>query len=198
MPKFNRINLRNTNSIYIKFTNFTDEILKMEENEGLQLQSNSLDDYKKKFESYLKEHQNDECIKKIKNNEALTENDIKELDEIVNKTLGSKETYEKGYEGKPLTALIRSINGLDMNVAKTLFSQFLDEKTYNANQIYFINQIIEYIVENGYMEDITILKSAPFNSYGSLVELYGNDMNVFYEIKQIIANINERAGVKAA
>ena len=182
----------------IKFTNFTDEILKIEENEGLQLQSNSLDDYKKKFESYLKEHQNDECIKKIKNNEVLTENDIKELDEIVNKTLGSKETYEKGYEGKPLTALIRSINGLDMNVAKTLFSQFLDEKKYNANQIYFINQIIEYIVENGYMEDITILKSAPFNSYGSLVELYGNDMNVFYEIKQIIANINERAGVKAA
>lgn len=182
----------------IKFTNFTDEILKIEENEGLQLQSNSLDDYKKKFESYLKEHQNDECIKKIKNNEVLTEKDIKELDEIVNKTLGSKETYEKGYEGKPLTALIRSINGLDMNVAKTLFSQFLDEKKYNANQIYFINQIIEYIVENGYMEDITILKSAPFNSYGSLVELYGNDMNVFYEIKQIIANINERAGVKAA
>ena len=182
----------------IKFTNFSDEILKIEENEGLQLQSNSLDDYKKKFESYLKEHQNDECIKKIKNNEVLTEKDIKELDEIVNKTLGSKETYEKGYEGKPLTALIRSINGLDMNVAKILFSQFLDEKKYNANQIYFINQIIEYIVENGYMEDITILKSAPFNSYGSLVELYGNDMNVFYEIKQIITNINERAGVNAA
>lgn len=182
----------------IKFTNFTDEILKMEENEGLQLQSNSLDDYKKKFESYLKEHQNDECIKKIKNNEVLTEKDIKELDEIVNKTLGSKETYEKGYEGKPLTVLIRSINGLDMNVAKTLFSQFLDEKKYNANQIYFINQIIEYIVENGYMEDITILKSAPFNSYGSLVELYGNDMNVFYEIKQVIVNINERAGINVA
>ena len=120
------------------------------------------------------------------------------LEEIVNKTLGSKENYEKGYEGKSLIALIRSINGLDMNVAKTLFSEFLDEKKYNANQIYFINQIIEYIVENGFMEDLAVLKSAPFNSYGSIVELYGNQMDVFYAIKSVIIDINEKAEIKAA
>ncbi len=85
-----------------------------------------------------------------------------------------------------------------MNVAKTLFSEFLDDKKYNANQIYFINQIIEYVVENGFIEDMSILKSAPFNSYGSIVELYGNEMDVFYAIKNVIIGINERAGIKAA
>lgn len=182
----------------IKHTNFEDEITEIKENEGLQFANESLDDYKKKFESYLKDHQNDDVLKKIKNNEVLNEQDIKDLDKIVNDTLGSADAYEKGYEDKPLIALIRSINGLDMNVAKTLFSEFLDEKKYNSNQIYFINQIIEYIVENGFMEDMTVLKSAPFNSYGSIVELYGNEMDVFYAIKNVIIGINERAGIKAA
>ena len=182
----------------IKYTNFEDEILKIKENEGLQLTSESYNDYKMKFESYLREHQDDNVLKKIKNNEVLNENDIKDLDSIVNNTLGSIDTYEKSYDGKPLIALIRSINGLDMNVAKTLFSEFLDDKKYNANQIYFINQIIEYVVENGFIEDMSILKSAPFNSYGSIVELYGNEMDVFYAIKNVIIGINERAGIKAA
>lgn len=182
----------------IKHIDFRDEILEINENEGSQLENDSLDDYKKKFESYIKEHENDEVIKKIRNNEKINEEDIKKLEEIVNKTLGSKENYEKGYEGKSLISLIRSINGLDMNVAKTLFSEFLDEKKYNANQIYFINQIIEYIVENGFMEDLAVLKSAPFNSYGSIVELYGNQMDVFYAIKNVIIDINEKAEIKAA
>ena len=182
----------------IKHTNFDDEILEIKENEGLQFTNESFNDYKKKFESYLKEHQDDKVLKKIKNNEILNEEDIKELEVIVNNTLGSVDAYDKGYEGKSLITLIRSINGLDMNVAKTLFSEFLDEKKYNANQIYFINQIIEYIVENGFMEDMSVLKSAPFNSYGSIVELYGNEMDVFYAIKNVITGINERAGIKAA
>lgn len=182
----------------IKYTNFRDEILEIKENEGLQFTNESFNDYKKKFESYLKEHQDDKVLRKIKNNEILNEQDIKELEVIVNNTLGSIDAYDKGYEGKSLITLIRSINGLDMNVAKTLFSEFLDEKKYNANQIYFINQIIEYIVENGFMEDMSVLKSAPFNSYGSIVELYGNEMDVFYAIKNVITGINERAGIKAA
>ena len=182
----------------IKHTNFDDEILEIKENEGLQFTNESFNDYKKKFESYLKEHQDDKVLKKIKNNEILNEEDIKELEVIVNNTLGSIDAYDKGYEGKSLVTLIRSINGLDMNVAKTLFSEFLDEKKYNANQIYFINQIIEYIVENGFMEDMSVLKSAPFNLYGSYSELYKNDENVFYAIKNVITGINERAGIKVA
>ena len=61
-----------------------------------------------------------------------------------------------------------------------------------------INQIIEYIVENGYMEDMSVLKSAPFNLYGSYSELYENDKRVFYAIKNVINSINERAGIKIA
>ena len=182
----------------IKYTNFDDEILEIKENEGLQITNDSFNDYKKKFESYLREHQEDEALKKIKRNEVLNEKDIQDLEEIVNKTLGSREMFEKEYQGRSLVTLIRSINGLDINVAKSLFSKYLDEKKYNANQIYFVNQIIEYISENGYMESLTILKTAPFNTYGSLAELYGEQMDSFYSIKDIIVSINERAGVVVA
>lgn len=179
----------------IKYVNFDDEILEIKEYEGMQVQSSSMDDYKKKFESYLKQHKEDKVIKKIKNNEVLDDTDLEELNNIINKTLGSKDVYEKNYEGKSIVTLIRSINGLDVNVAKKLFAEFLDENKYNSNQIHFINQIIEYIVENGYMEDITILKDAPFNMYGSIVELYGSSGNDFYVIKEIINDINKNAGI---
>ena len=45
------------------------------------------------------------------------------------------------------------------------------------------------------MEDITILKDAPFNMYGSIVELYGSSGNDFYVIKEIINDINKNAGI---
>ena len=64
----------------IKYIDFEDEILDIKETEGLQLTNDSFDEYKKKFESYLKEHQDDKVLKKIKNNEILNEQDIKELE----------------------------------------------------------------------------------------------------------------------
>lgn len=181
-----------------KYIDFEDEIENIQTTEGLQLSTNSIDDYKKRFESYLRDCQNDPTLLKIKNNEILTQSDIENLDRIVIEILGSKEVYEQSYEGKPLVTLIRSINGLDMNTAKKLFSEFLDEKVYNANQIYFVNQIIEYIVENGFIDDMTVLQSAPFNAMGSFGDLFGNNQNAFKRIRDVINNINERGGLRAA
>ena len=49
-----------------------------------------------------------------------------------------------------------------MNAAKEVFSEFLDNTSLDSRQIYFVNQIIEYIVHNGMMTDLSVLQEPPF------------------------------------
>lgn len=48
-----------------------------------------------------------------------------------------------------LVAFIRSLVGLDRSKAKERFAQFLDGQTYTADQIRFVNYIIDHLTANG-------------------------------------------------
>ena len=63
---------------------------------------------------------------------------------------------------KPLGEFVREIVGLDMNAAKEAFAQYLNDASLDSRQIYFVNQIVEYIVHNGMMKDLSVLQEAPF------------------------------------
>ena len=43
------------------------------------------------------------------------------------------------------------------------------------------------------MKDFSVLREAPFNNYGSFVELYNNNLNAWNGIKNIINSINSNA-----
>lgn len=77
--------------------------------------------------------------------------------------------------------------------AKTAFSQYLDETNFSSEQIYFVNQIVEYIVQNGLLEDLKILQETPFTDRGSIVELFGDNRQAWTNIRAIIAQINANA-----
>lgn len=59
-------------------------------------------------------------------------------------------------------------------------------------QIYFVNQIIEYIVHNGMMKDLSVLQEAIFTDQGSIVEVFA-DLSLWAGIKRIIDQINTNA-----
>ena len=65
-----------------------------------------------------------------------------------------------------------------MNAAKEAFSEYLDENSLDSRQIYFVNQIVEYIVQNGMMKDLSVLQEAPFTDQGSVVDIF-TDLNVW-------------------
>ena len=87
---------------------------------------------------------------------------------------------------------MRSFVGLDMTAAKEAFSQFIDEANLDPRQIYFVNQIINYIVKNGMMKDLRVLQGSPFTDNGSVVEVF-DDMNLWLSIRQVIDTINKNA-----
>ena len=172
-------------------TDFTDSILSQEWQDS-ELDNDELANYKAKAEFYIRQHQDDFVIAKLRTNKPLTETDIKSLEEILWSEVGTKEDYEKEYGEKPLGEFVRGIVGLDMNAAKEAFSEYLNEANLDSRQIYFVNQIVEYIVRNGLMKDLSVLQEAPFTDRGSIAQIF-TDLNVWIGIRKVIEQINANA-----
>ena len=172
-------------------TNFADELISMDWNES-ELENDDLKNYKMKAEFYIRQNQDNAVIAKLKTNQPLTTADLKVLEGILWGEVGTKQDYENEYGNKPLGEFVREIVGLDMNAAKEAFAGFLNETSLDSNQIYFVNQIIEYIVHNGLMKDLSVLQDAPFTDNGSIVEVF-TDLTVWFGIKKIIDRINTNA-----
>lgn len=172
-------------------TDFNDEILSKTWNES-DLENDDLKNYKEKAEYYIRQHQNEKVISKIKTNQPLTTDDIKDLERILWNELGTQEDYKKEYKDKPLGEFVREIVGLDMNAAKQAFSRYLNETNLDSRQIYFVNKIIEYIVQNGMMKDLSVLQETPFTDKGSVIDIFP-DISVFAGIRTIIQQINSNA-----
>lgn len=173
-------------------TNFTDEILSTEWTEA-DLENDDLKNYKAKAEFYIRKNQDAPAIAKLRSNLPLGEADVQELEQILWSEVGTKEDYEAEYGQKPLGELVREIVGLDMNAAKAAFSRYLNDTNLDARQIYFVNQIVEYIVHNGMLRDLRVLQGPPFDRQGSLGEVF-QDFSLWQGIRQVIDQINANAG----
>jgi len=172
-------------------TNFDDEILSTEWCDS-DLENDDLKNYKAKAEYYISHHQNETAIAKLKSNTPLSSEDVEALERILWSEVGSKEEYEAEYGKKPLGEFVREIVGLDMAAAKTAFAEYLNDANLDTRQIYFVNQIIEYIVRNGVMKDMSVLQDTPFTDRGSVVEVF-TDISVWMGIRRVIDQINQNA-----
>ena len=172
-------------------TNFNDEILSEDWNES-ELENDDLKNYKAKAEFYVRQHMDNATIAKLKSNIPLTEDDVKVLENILWSEIGTKQDYVAEYGQKPLGEFVREIVGLDMNAAKEAFAKYLNDTSLDSRQIYFVNQIVEYIVHNGMMKDLSVLQEAPFTDYGSIVEIF-TDLSVWAGIRQVIESVNANA-----
>ncbi|MEL1134731.1 DEAD/DEAH box helicase family protein [Desulfitobacterium sp. THU1] len=174
-------------------TNFTDDVLSMEWKES-QLDNDDLANYKKKVNYYILQHQDIPVITKLKGNRPLTSDDVESLESILWKELGTKEQYDAQYGKTPLGELVRSIVGLSQKAANEAFSRFLNDAGLDSGQMYFVRQIVNYIVKNGLMKDLSVLQESPFTDRGSISELF-NDVTVFMDLRAVIDGINRNAMV---
>lgn len=176
---------------YTKYeTDFEDDVLSMNWREA-ELVNDDLKNYKAKLEYYLKQHEDNIVINKLKTNKPLTKSDIEELERILWNEVGTRQDYEKEYGDTPLGELIRSIVGLSMDAANDAFSEYLNNANLNSIQINFVKRIVSYVVKNGILKDLAVLGEPPFNEMGSVAEIF--DMSTWIGIKSIIDKINKNA-----
>lgn len=169
-------------------TNFDDEVLSIDWNKS-ELENDDLRNYKEKAEFYVRKHQDNAVIAKLRSNIPLNADDVKVLENILWSEVGSKADYEAEYGQKPLGEFVREIVGLDMSAAKVAFADYLNNVNLDSRQIYFVNQIVEYIVHNGVMKDLSVLQGTPFTDRGSVAEIF-TDSKLWMGIRKIIEQVN--------
>jgi len=170
-------------------TNFSDIVIGSDWNES-ELENADLQNYKAKAEFYIRQHVDHEVIAKLHGNVPLNESDVRQLEFILWNQIGSQQDYQAEYGHKPLGEMVREIVGMDMKAAKEAFSEFLDDANLDSRQIYFVNQIVEYIVRNGMMKDLSVLQEPPFTANGSILQVF-DDLRVWARIRKSIEKINQ-------
>jgi type I restriction enzyme R subunit len=152
----------------IVITNFEDELGELEE-KGINLNTTGFSpyQYRKKVEAYIRANQDHIAINKLKRNLPLTETDLQSLETMLfeSEEVESKAHFEEVF-GKQinLKLFIRNLIGLDRSTAKQAFSKYLENTKLTANQIRFIENIIDYLTQNGVM-DIGLLYEPPFTDF---------------------------------
>ena len=149
--------------------------------------------YKKKVEFYLKEHANHLSVYKLRHNKRLTPADMQSLEQILWQELGSKSDYQKEYGDTPVGRLVRQIVGVEREAVNQAFSSFLSEERLNIHQIRFVQLIVDYIVENGNIEDKKVLTEEPIKSVGSITILFKDDMNTAKELLGVVDQIKSNS-----
>jgi len=111
--------------------------------------------YRKKVEAYIKCHEDQLTIQKLKRNKPISQADLEVFENLLLEASGvdSREEYNKIFHnGKPLGVFVRELVGLDRGAAKEELSEYLDDNNFNPKQIEFINLIIDYLTMNGIMK----------------------------------------------
>jgi type I restriction enzyme, R subunit len=77
---------------------------------------------------------------------------------------GTPDELKKVRSGTGLGLFVRSIVGLDREAAKRAFDGFLTGRTLSANQIQFVNLIVDYLTQSGWMNAAQLYES-PFSDF---------------------------------
>ncbi len=115
-----------------------------------------------KVRHFLQEHGDHITLKKLRRNEQLTKQDIEELERIfIEEGVADDAELEGIRNDGGLGVFIRSLIGLDREAAKNAFSSFIDGKMLTANQIEFIDLVIDHLTERGVLDPRRLYES-PF------------------------------------
>lgn len=174
----------------IYYTDYQDVLKEATIRPGIQ-ETNDLESYKERAEKFIRENENHAAIKKLRTNQPLTMKDYQELEKVLWKEVGTKADYEAEFYDRPIGEFVRSITGLDRQAANEAFARYIDEAELDPDQINFVHQIIDYVVENGTI-DTRVLMESPFTDYGG-VRLFEHQMDEWAKVMQSIREINDRA-----
>ena len=157
----------------------------------------SLAQYRRKVEQYVRDHRDHLVIAKLHQNRPLTELDLGELERLLFEAeVGeSRERFEEAYgSGRSLAAFIRGLVGLDREAAKAAFADYLEGQRMSATQMRFIDLIINTLTQNGAM-DPGRLYEPPFADLHpqGLDGLFGDDDAD--NIVRILREVNHNGGV---
>ncbi len=151
--------------------------------------------FRAKAQAFLRAHQDHVAIHKLRMNKPLTPSDMAELERMLSESgVGEPDEIKRAKEkAQGLGLFVRSLVGMDREAAKQALAGFLASKTLGANQIEFVNLIINHLTEHGLVE-ASVLYESPFT------DIAPQGPDVLFSAKQVdeLMGILERVRATAA
>ncbi len=115
--------------------------------------------FRAKAEAYLREHLDNLALQRLRRNKQITASDLSELEQMLLASGGQDAdiTWATGQGG--LGVFVRHLVGLDRAAATEAFENYLDGSRFTADQIRFINLIVDELTKNGVMEPGRLFES---------------------------------------
>lgn len=125
--------------------------------------SDEFERFRAKARAFLGQHESHIAIQKLRLNEPLTKTDLQELEAMLAASgVGTPADVAKAKsENKGLGIFVRSLVGLDREAAKKALAGFLKGRSFGANQIEFVNLVIDHLTAQGVVEP-ALLYESPF------------------------------------
>jgi type I restriction enzyme R subunit len=119
--------------------------------------------FRAKAQAFLRAHQDHVAIHRLRMNMPLTAADLSELQRMLaHSGVGAAEDIQRAAEeSQGLGLFVRSLVGLDREAAKAAMAGFITGTTLSANQLEFINLVVNHLTEHGVMDPARLYES-PF------------------------------------
>jgi type I restriction enzyme R subunit len=146
-----------------------------------------------KARQFLRAHEDHLSLQRLRRNQPLTASDLNELERMLLEAGGTAEFIGLAREqSKGLGVFIRSLVGLDRDAVQQAFSSLLSGTSVSANQIEFVNLVIEELTRNGVMEPYRLYES-PFTDLHTLGVVGIFPSTQADQLRDILLDIRHRA-----
>jgi type I restriction enzyme R subunit len=107
-----------------------------------------------KVRAFLRQHLDHVAIAKLRLNRPLTASDLAELERMLAESgvADREQIRHAAEESHGLGLFVRSLVGLDRSAAKESMNGFIAGKTLSANQLEFIDLVVDHLTEHGVLE----------------------------------------------
>lgn len=123
--------------------------------------------FKMKARRFIEEHRDHITLIKLRKAEPLTAQDLEELERIfLEEGIAASDDLAAIKAEQGLGRFLRSLTGLDRAAAKAAFSAFISGRQLAANQLEFLDRVIDTLTEAGFVDPKTFYES-PFTDMDS-------------------------------
>jgi len=149
--------------------------------------------FREKARQFLKAHETHLALQRLRRNQPLTPTDLVELEKMLVEAGGTPELIETAKtQSHGLGLFIRALVGLDREAARQAFNEFLTGAKTTADQIEFIDLIVQELTQNGVMEPGRLFQS-PFTDINAQGPLGVFPMEKAQKITEVLKEIRQRA-----
>ena len=147
--------------------------------------------FKMKVRQFIQEHNDHITLIKLRRGEQLTKQDLDELGRILIDQGVADDAFLFGLEAEGgVGRFLRSLTGLDKAATKEAFSQFVSQHQLSADQVEFLEMVIDSLTETGFVDPATFYES-PFTDFDDMGIAGIFDRDQTKEIIRIVQHLNE-------